>query len=223
LVRFQFILVDRIGWSAQQARSLICGSIYLIATLAGAIVLFVHYPPLSGTAAFAIRADYLAVLGVTVCAEVSLTVLLARCAISIWFGSHIDAVEQIYRIPWLRSALELPSRWPVIVIFVSGVCEELFFRGALLNSAIYVGMSDAWAILFVTTLFVIQQLTQLNTAVQAALVGCSSVTVSVVGSLSVFGCGSIMPAALAHGIFAVFLTQGARMRSQRILGSIAPL
>jgi hypothetical protein len=66
------------------------------------------------------------------------------------------------------------------------------------------------AIVVAGTLFVLQQLIQVQTPFQAMVIGSSCVAISLVGGLLVVFSGSILPALISHGSFVLFfMAQGA--------------
>ena len=114
--------------------------------------------------------------------------------------------ESIRRIPWIRGILAV--RHPFLCFIIpglSGFFEEFFFRGILFIVLWrYFALPVEIAVLIVTVSLVVQQLLQLQTVAQMVILGYSCLVISAVGSLMTLEMGSVIPAAIAHFLFAVF-------------------
>ena len=83
--------------------------------------------------------------------------------------------------------------------------EETFFRGVLLLNLVTRFHVAPWgAILISGAAFLIQQLVQVKTLHQAAVITAGCVAISWIGGLSVIASGSFVPAALCHAAFVIF-------------------
>jgi membrane protease YdiL (CAAX protease family) len=113
-------------------------------------------------------------------------------------------------VPWIKGVRQLPPGLAPLAAALGGMTEELFFRGVLqriLTDRLLV--PALVAILIAGILFYFEQLLQVQTAFQAAVIGCSCVAISAIGGLLVVLAGSIWPAIFAHASFVLFfMTQG---------------
>jgi hypothetical protein len=89
--------------------------------------------------------------------------------------------------------------------------EEIFFRGIILAILVReLRVNASIGIALVGDLFGFQQLVQLRTWYQAAIIGSSCISISLVGGMLALLTGGVVPAAIAHASFVVFYVSGIR-------------
>jgi hypothetical protein len=139
-----------------------------------------------------------------------LAVVGAVSWIGVWMAAlhaarpNLDIPSVVNSVPWVRASLALSARYRWLVPLCGAVVEETFYRGAVALGLVAGGFEPAVAALIAGTLFTVTQMGMTQTAQQAAILGVSSVVVSVFGSLLVLSSGSLLPAVVLHGAFAAF-------------------
>lgn len=144
--------------------------------------------------------------------EISLAALLVEigCRIPTQLGPERLAKE-ILEIPWVKGVEQLPGMTAPIFAAIGGSTEELFFRGIVLTGMIHWFHVDAaLAIALTTALFCAQQALQVRTRLQALLMTCSCLAISVIGGLLVVATGTVIPAILCHASFVLFFVSRVR-------------
>ncbi len=144
--------------------------------------------------------------------EISLAALLVEigCRIPTQLGPERLAKE-ILEIPWVKGIEQLPGVTAPIFAAIGGSADELFFRGIILTAMIHRFHVDAaLAIAITTALFCAQQALQVRTRLQALLITCSCLSISVIGGLLVVATGTVIPAILCHASFVLFFVSRVR-------------
>jgi len=118
----------------------------------------------------------------------------------------VDIPGEITRIQWIWSIMSLPKRARWIIPATAALVEECVFRGALFNGLGARGASFLLAMGLSTAVFAVGQIVLVSTWTQAFVMGVSSCTLGLVGSLVVAATGSIVPALVLHTTFAGFYT-----------------
>lgn len=177
--------------------ALYCGGGLLLAVLFAAL----WRVPVGRLLAPAAEHAPLAVLGVV--AEVALASLLVSlwCALS---GAGPERFAELAEVPWMAGLRALPGAAAPAVGALAGAVEELFFRGVLLTALLERGVGPWSAVALAGALFLLQQLLQVRTRFQAAVIGAGCVAISAVGGLLVLASGSVLPAIVCHVAFVVF-------------------
>lgn len=118
----------------------------------------------------------------------------------------VDVPGEIARIRWIASILALPAAARWVVPATAAVVEELVFRGAVFLGLGACGAAFPLACALSTAIFALGQIVLVSTAVQAYVMGTSSLTLGIVGCLLTAAAGSILPAVVLHASFAGFYT-----------------
>lgn len=115
-----------------------------------------------------------------------------------------DRFLEIRDIPWMVGLQQLPRGAAPWAAALGGAVEELFYRGVLLTILIVSGMAPPIAILAAGSLFLVQQILQVQTRFQAMVLAAACLAISLVGGLLVVVTGSVIPAVVSHASFVVF-------------------
>jgi membrane protease YdiL (CAAX protease family) len=183
---------------------LLCATYYAFGLLAATLFVAAFRVPVALLFSWAGVSSPLVVLGVV--AEISLAGLLVGigCRISTQWGPERLA-EQVPEIPWIKGIKQFPRVAVPVVAAMGGVAEELFFRGVVLTAMIHrFHVNAAVAIAIAAALFCTQQVLQVRTSLQALLMICSCLSISLIGGLLVVLTGTVIPSILCHASFAVF-------------------
>ena len=120
------------------------------------------------------------------------------------FNPKIRIDKEMQEVNWISGISKIPGKWSMMIPFISACCEEIFFRGAVLAALIHAGMSFWLASMIVTILFVLNQVYLTKRAVQAFVLGASSVAISAVSCLLIAITGNLIPSLVIHASFAGF-------------------
>jgi membrane protease YdiL (CAAX protease family) len=144
--------------------------------------------------------------------EISLAALLVEIGCRIPTQAGPDRLaKEILEIPWVKGVEQLPGLTAPIFAAIGGSAEELFFRGIVLTAVIHRYHVDAaFAITITSVLFCVQQALQVRTRLQALLMVCSCLSISLVGGLLVVATGTVVPAILCHASFVLFFVSRVR-------------
>ncbi len=124
------------------------------------------------------------------------------------------AAESVSQVRWVQEILALPSRWRWPIPAASAALEEFYFRGVLLFGLLAAG-APAWvAIVLPGVVFTAGQIALTESRVQAAVLGISSVVLSVVCGLLTMVEASVVPAILIHASFAGYYTNLSAYRGE---------
>lgn len=153
-------------------------------------------------------------LGGTLFVQILLGIVAAMSLVSVFVmlslkaAPKMDIVGEMGRVKWIEGIFQMPQKIAWMLPMLSATFEEIFFRGVLLQGLITNGMNMLLAVGFVTLAFVLNQILLTDTKTQALVLGFSSLSISVVGSLMFLASGSIVPSILMHASFASFYTRG---------------
>lgn len=203
---FRIMALSRL--SASEARATVKGVAYLLACVLGIVGFSMAYRP--GLASmFRVSADLVVPTLLGMLAELSLSALLTRIIVTTCFPVGIDVGAEVKNIPWIQTLLESPRSIVPIAVVTTAVLEDVLFRGVVLWVLGHsLGMSPPLAIGIGASIFVGQQVIQLRTGYQAAIIGSSSLVIAVIGGMLFTLTGSVVPAAIAHASFVVFYVRG---------------
>lgn len=202
---FQRVVLGVLGFTrrpASEVRSALLSAVYCAAgLLVAALFAALWHVPVGRLLAPAAEQVPLVVLGIV--AEVALASLLVMlwCAAT---GAGRERFAELAEVPWMAGLRALPGAAAPAAGAVAGVVEELFFRGVLLAALLARGVAPWVAVTLAGALFVIQQLVQVRTGFQAAVIGAGCMAISGVGGLLVLASGSVLPAVVCHVAFVVF-------------------
>jgi membrane protease YdiL (CAAX protease family) len=204
LTRFIFYLMSFTRKSFPEIRSIILSLVYFSAGILGVLVFAgIYHLDIPGMFTFQVRFIPLILLGIT--AEISLASFFIGVYIETLHDKRINPKTEIRDIPWIDGLCKLPPSLLAIFLVIGGLIEEFFFRGILLLILVKRMAVSPWAALgWVTILFLVEQLLQLRTKTQAAILGFGCIAISLVGGLLVLYTGSIIPAGLSHASFVIF-------------------
>lgn len=204
LTRFIFYLMTFSRMPFPQIQSIILSLIYFSFGIFGALV-FAGIYDLNIFDLFTINRHILFLIFPGIIAEISLTGLLVGIYLETLHDKRVDPQAEIRSIPWIEGIGRLPGLLVPPFLATSAFLEEFFFRGILLLILVKKLPVSPWlALAWITILFILEQLLQLRTRTQAAILGLGSFAISLVGGLLVLYTGSIIPAGLSHASFVVF-------------------
>lgn len=205
-----FRTMTYVPWTLDEARASLLAALYLVTGIVlTAAFAYAFGVPLWGS--LAPSSALLATIVLGVVAEISVTDLLVTVMVIPVFGRNRFA--ELSTVPWIEGVNRLPAGSAAWAAASAGAVEELFFRGVLLRICVqHFGMAWWLALTAVTVLFLVQQLVQIRSAFQAAVIGAGCLTISVVGGMLVLTTGSAVPAVAAHAAFVLFFM---RRRTER--------
>lgn len=191
-----------------EARSIVKGLVYVLTCL-GAIVGFAFAYRLRVSRVIGMGPDLIVPSLLGVLAELSLTALLTKAMIDLFFPRGINVGQEVRSIPWLRAVLQSPASIVQVAVVSSAMLEEMFFRGIVLSILVTeYGVNASTSIVISGCLFTCQQVVQLRTRYQVGIIGVSCIAISLVGGTLVLLTGSVLPAAISHASFVVFYLNG---------------
>ncbi|MBN1982388.1 MAG: CPBP family intramembrane metalloprotease [Chitinivibrionales bacterium] len=185
--------------------SIILTLVYWITGILAFILFAIYFKPhVLGLFSFSPEIVLLSIVGAI--AEISVISLINQLITHpILKRFNIDIIKEIDNVYWIDGLSKLPSGLVVLAPGISGFIEESVFRGVIFIIAFQVlHFPLIVSILLTMAFFTVQQLLQVQTIPQASVIGISSICISLIGSLLVYYSGSIIPAAIAHGSFALF-------------------
>ena len=198
--------------SFREIQSVILSLVYFSLGILGALV-FAGIYDLEIFPLFAFRLWFVPLIFLGIIAGISLSGLLVTLYLGMRQDKRVDPDSEIREIPWIDGIGKLPRLLFTPFLVTSAFLEEFFFRGILLLIvAKKLPVSPWFALAWVTFLFLLEQLLQVRTKTQAAILGCGSFAISLVGGLMVLYTGSIIPAAFSHASFVVFFFRFSRVR-----------
>lgn len=189
--------------TADEVRALLLAGLYYGGGLL-ASALFVVAFGLDVSALFSLALDHPLLVLLGALAEISLSDLFVSlyCAAA---GAGPERFAEMRSIPWMEGLRKLPDAAVPWGAAAGAAVEELFFRGVLITVLIArLGFAPAVAVAIAGALFCLQQLIQVRTPFQGAVIGAGSLAISLVGGFLVVHAGSVLPAILCHCAFVVF-------------------
>ncbi len=128
--------------------------------------------------------------------------------VSLKLAPRMDIASEISRIKWIEGIFQIPKKIAWLLPILSASFEEVFFRGVFLQGLVSNGMNTVIAVILVTVAFVLNQVLLTDTKIQGLVLGFSSVSISIVGSIMFLASGSIIPSMIMHASFAGFYANG---------------
>ncbi len=144
------------------------------------------------------------ILGIV--AAMSLISLFVVVALKI--APNMDIVGEMAKVKWIEGIFQTPKKISWLLPLLSASFEEVFFRGVFLQGLILNDMNFTLAVSLITFAFVLNQVLLTDTKTQGLVLGFSSVSISVIGSIIFLASGSIIPSIIMHASFAGFYTNG---------------
>jgi hypothetical protein len=203
---FRRVALATMGCSTRPAaeiRALLLAAVYYslgLAAIVGMMLIFdVPVTSLTPSSGWHVWAVLLGVVG-----EISLAGLFVELLRRLT-ATTPERFAEIHRIPWIVGLRQLPAGTAAPAAALGGVLEELFYRGVLLTILVNeLRVAPLAAVAVAGALFLVQQLLQVQTRVQAMVLGAGCAAISLVGGLLVVATGSSVPAVLSHASFVVF-------------------
>jgi len=206
LTKFIFYLMTFLRMPFPQIKSIMLSLIYFSFGILGALV-FAGIYDLNIYDLFTFNLRFVPLIFLGIIAEISLTGLFVGIYLETLHDKRVDPGAEIRDIPWIDGIGKLPRLLFTPFLVTSAFLEEFFFRGILLFilvKKLSVPVPPWLALGWVTLLFLFEQLLQLKTRTQVAILSCGSFAISLVGGLLVLYTGSIIPAGLSHASFVIF-------------------
>lgn len=198
--------------SASEVRAMLLSAIYYGCGLAASL-LFVAVYGLDLGALFSLAVEQPALVALGAVGQISLAALLAGLyAAAVRAGP--ERFAEVRDTPWMKGLRRLPQALVPWAAAAAAAIEEIFYRGVLIAVMIAeLGLAPLAAVAIAGALFCFQQLVQVETAFQAAILGGGSAAIALVGGLLVIHAGSVVPAVLCHAAFVVFFLRRGEERS----------
>ncbi len=121
---------------------------------------------------------------------------------------NMDIAGEMAKVKWIEGIFQIPKKIAWLLPILSAGFEEVFFRGVLLQGLISNNMNVLLAVSLVTLAFILNQVLLTDTKTQALILGFSSISISIIGSIMFLASGSIIPSIIMHASFAGFYTNG---------------
>ena len=183
-------------------RSYLVWSIYMLLGLIASVALLLTYQ-VNLLRFLPLDTRYFMVVPLAFIAQNSLTGLLMQLLVLV---KGTNVYLEVTRIPWVSYTLMMPDIMRVGSPLGAAIVEEVFFRGAvflvLINKFPQTGVY--LPILVCTALFVLQQVLQTDSFVQALILLIGSTSISTVGCITILYTGSFLPTLLCHAAYAFF-------------------
>lgn len=189
--------------TAGEVRALLLSFLYYSTGLALSLG-YILFARLDLAALFGAGFDLLPLVLLGSIAEISISGLLVNlyCALT---RTGPERFAEVRSIPWMAGLRALPEELVPWGAAVGAAIEELFFRGVLITVLVLrLDFEPALAVLTAGALFCFQQLLQVRTRFQAAVIGAGSFGIALVGGLLVVHTGSVLGAILCHCASVVF-------------------
>lgn len=196
---------------AELIRSYLVWSVYMISGLVAAVALLMAYK-VNLLRFFVLDPKYFILIPVTFIAENSVSGLMMQ--LLLLARRTMDVFRELTSVPWVSYTLMMPRAMRVLSPLFAAMIEEVFFRGCVFLILIkhFPQAGPYWAMFICTALFALQQMLQTDTFGQGMILLVGSVSISIVGCISILYTGSFLPTLLCHAAYAfVYLQLGTSM------------
>lgn len=202
--RLVFYLMSFSKMTSPEIKSIILGMNYILFGIIGGL-LFTGIYNLSVSNMIGFDIQYVSLILMGIIAEISLTNFFVSIYMRFSQDKKVKPAVEIQNIPWVSGIAKSPKLLVPFAMAISGFIEEFFFRGILLLILVEKLLVPPWiALMLVAILFLLEQLMQLKSSIQMAVIGCGCIAISLVGGVLVLYTHSIIPAGLCHASFVIF-------------------
>lgn len=201
---FVFFIMNFTRRGYREIKALLLGAIYYIFGLLAAFALWAGFA-FGQPIGFGLSLTDIPLIALGIVGQISLSNLLVSVYGASVRPAPFNQFDELKNIPWIRGIMDLPPRLAPAAAALGGIVEELLFRGVVLQIMVQeFQASPLVAVGLAGTLFLLQQLLQVQTRFQAVLIGSGCTAISLVGGLLVTCSASVVPALLCHAAFVVF-------------------